>query len=327
MVSKSRREGSHHSYMRSITPLVVECILYIMHIGNLLEDFCNYAKYIKGISDNSIKRYREKNGYFIAFSKISSFDELNHQMVLAFFFYGRVHKKWKATTYRSYYMSLVVFFDWALANGHLKENYVKGIELPKIPKSLPKSLSKSQTVMVLEAALNYPHEANFLRYRNHAIFATFIFAGIRKDELLKLTLDDVDIENKSLFISGKGSKERIVPMSYKLAGILERYLKERQKLHKTCPAFFTSLHLNRGYSDAGLRRLVKCIREASGIYFRPHMLRHTFATLMLEGGCDIYSLSKMMGHSDIKTTTLYLSASAEHLRSQLFKHPLELQNN
>ena len=64
------------------------------------------------------------------------------------------------------------------------------------------------------------------------------------------------------------------------------------------------------------------IRKSSKIVFTIHKLRHTFATLMLEGGCDIYSLSRMMGHSDIKTTTIYLSASAEHLRGQMTKHPL-----
>jgi len=71
-----------------------------------------------------------------------------------------------------------------------------------------------------------------------------------------------------------------------------------------------------------IKRLFAKIKKSSGIYFTPHMLRHTFATLMLEGGCDIYSLSKMMGHSDIKTTTLYLSATVKHLQSQMLKHPL-----
>ena len=64
------------------------------------------------------------------------------------------------------------------------------------------------------------------------------------------------------------------------------------------------------------------IKSTSGVKFTIHGLRHTFATLMIEGGCDIYSLSKMMGHSDIKTTTIYLSASVEHLRDQMKKHPL-----
>ena len=77
-----------------------------------------------------------------------------------------------------------------------------------------------------------------------------------------------------------------------------------------------------GYTNDGLKRLVVQVRKTLGMNFSIHKLRHTFATLMLEGGCDIYSLSKMMGHSDIKTTTIYLSASVEHLRNQMTKHPM-----
>ncbi|MFA7301860.1 MAG: tyrosine-type recombinase/integrase, partial [Candidatus Shapirobacteria bacterium] len=132
-----------------------------------------------------------------------------------------------------------------------------------------------------------------------------------------------DIENLSIFVSqGKGSKDRVVPMSYTLAQSLKRYLLERKRLNKTCPEFFASMNRNHGYTESGMKRLVIQMREASGLKFTVHKLRHTFATLMLEGGCDIYSLSRMMGHSDIKTTTIYLAASAEHLRSQMVKHPL-----
>ena len=121
---------------------------------------------------------------------------------------------------------------------------------------------------------------------------------------------------------GKGSKDRIVPMTYTLAQSLKRYVDERKQLNKTCPYFFTSIHRNSGYTDSGLKRLVIRMRKASGISFTIHKLRHTYGTLMIEGGCDIYSLSKMLGHSDIKTTTIYLSASVEHLRAQMTKHPL-----
>src|SRR3989339_1772714 len=150
------------------------------------------------------------------------------------------------------------------------------------------------------------------------------FAGLRKKELLKLKYTDVDIENLSIFINqGKGSKDRVVPMSYTLAQSLKRYVEERRRLNKTCPEFFTSLNRNVGYTNSGLKRLVEQMKKVSKISFTIHKLRHTFATLMLEGGCDIFSLSKMMGHSDIKTTTIYLAASAEHLRSQMTKHPMD----
>jgi site-specific recombinase XerD len=107
-----------------------------------------------------------------------------------------------------------------------------------------------------------------------------------------------------------------------LAQSLKRYFEERKRLNKTCPEFFVSLNRNCGFTESGLKNLVLKMRQASGLKFTIHKLRHTFATLMLEGGCDIYSLSKMMGHSDIKTTTIYLYASAEHLRAQMTKHPL-----
>src|SRR5581483_11562878 len=144
-------------------------------------------------------------------------------------------------------------------------------------------------------------------------------------ELLNLQLADVDIANLSIFVRrGKGAKDRIVPICLSLAEILQKYAQERGKMRRTCPEFFASSNHNMGLTTEGLRRLIGQIREASGIRFSAHRLRHTFASLMLEGGCDIYSLSRMLGHSDISTTTIYLAASAEHLRSQMTKHPLNL---
>ncbi|MFZ1321997.1 MAG: tyrosine-type recombinase/integrase [Ignavibacteria bacterium] len=210
-----------------------------------------------------------------------------------------------------------------MTEGHITVNPIEKIEVPKLEKRLPSKLTKQDAMKILEIVDNYPYQCKFLRFRNYAIFATFIFTGIRKNELLNLKFTDVDIENLSLFIrQGKGNKDRIIPINYRLAETLQKYLEVRKKAYKTCPEFFTSYTYDMGFTESGIKRLVEKIVKTSGIKFTVHKLRHTFATLMLEGGCDIYSLSKMMGHSDIKTTTVYLAASVHHLREQILKHPL-----
>lgn len=285
--------------------------------------FYDYSSYMRGYSPLTIKRYRQVINYYCNFAKVKEIEEVTDKNVRDLFVYGRTERNWKANTFICYHKSLMVFFRWCVENNYMEKNFIEDIEIPKLEKRIPPKLTKQEALKILEVVYNYPYDYKFLRYRNHAIYSTFVFAGLRRKELLNLRLTDVDIENLSIFINqGKGNKDRVIPMSSTLAQTLERYLEERKRLKKTCPEFFTSLNRNKGFTVTGLRNLTYKIRDVSKIKFSIHKLRHTFATLMLEGGCDVYSLSRMMGHSDIKTTTIYLMASAEHLRSQMTKHPL-----
>jgi len=294
-----------------------------MDIKILAHKFYDYSTYIRGYSKGTTDRYRKIIDPYCTQMHITEIEQVTEENVRKMFYYGRTERKWKPNTYICYYMSLKVFFHWCKDNGYMTVEPMKGLELPKTEKRLPSRLTKQDALRLLEVIYNYPYDYKFLRYRNHAIFSMFLFAGLRKEELLKLKYMDVDIENMSLFIrQGKGNKDRIVPICYTLASTLKRYQEERKRLRKTCPEFFASLNRDLGYTNNGLKRLVEQLKKATGLNFSVHKLRHTFATLMLEGGCDIYSLSKMMGHSDIKTTTIYLSASTELLRSQITKHPL-----
>ena len=294
-----------------------------MDIEILALKFYDYSSYIKGYSKGTIKRYKHIINFYCNFAKVIKIEQVTEENVRALFFYGRTQRGWKSNSFITFRMSLMVFFRWCVLQKYIEKNPVQDVEIPKLEKRLPPKLTKQDTLRLLEIVYNYPYDYKFLRYRNHAIFSTFVFAGLRKNELLHLKCEDVDIENLSLFVrQGKGNKDRVVPISYTLAQTLKRYAEDRKRLNKTCPEFFASLNRNLGYTEDGLKRLTDQMRKASKLNFTIHKLRHTFATLMLEGGCDIYSLSKMMGHSDIKTTTIYLSASAEHLRSQMTKHPL-----
>ena len=294
-----------------------------MEIRTLNEQFCEYSRYIRGYSPDTIRRYRATIGLLQRSAQLTQITECTEEAVRAFFYRGRMEKDWSAGTFVTYHKSLVVFFRWCVQQGHLPANPTDGIEVPKAAKPLPPKLGKQDAMRVLEHVQNAQYPYRFQRYRNHAIVATFMFAGLRKKELLGLNVADVDIEARSIFVRrGKGAKDRLVPMSATLAGILRRYLDDRQRVMKTCPSFFASLNRDKGLTETGLKRLLKRIQEGTGLKVTSHRLRHTFATLMLEGGCDIFSLSRMMGHSDIKTTTIYLAATAEHLRAQMAKHPL-----
>jgi len=197
------------------------------------------------------------------------------------------------------------------------------LPIPKQPKQIPKNLTQDEAERLLDWTKSYTYPYRFDKYRAIAIIATFLFTGVRRSELIHIKMIDIDLENRTLTVRhGKGAKDRMIPLSLSLIEIYEDYLKERDRLGKNCPYFFTAMREDSIMGEKVIPRLVKKLREKSKINFYPHLLRHTFATLMLEGGCDIFSLSKMMGHSDIKTTTIYLSATTTHLKEQIVKHPL-----
>lgn len=296
-----------------------------MDIQILAQKFYDYSIYIRGYSKETLRRYKSIINFYCKFNNLTKIEEVTEDNVRALFYNGRTERGWKPNTFIVFHKTLGVFFRWCIENKYMSINPTEDIEIPKLEKRLPSRLTKQEALRLLEVVYNYPYEDKFLRYRNHAIYSVFIFAGLRKMELLNLKYTDVDIENLSIFVrQGKGSKDRIVPMSYTLAQSLKRYVEERKRRGKVCPEFFVALYPDMGFGDMGLKRLTDKIRKASKINFTIHKLRHTFATLLVESGCDIFSLSKMMGHSDIKSTTIYLSASVEHLRAQIAKHPLNI---
>ena len=295
-----------------------------MDIKSLSEKFYDYSVSIRGYKKDTILRYKNAINVYCKFANINDISQVSEENVRALFYYGRTERNWTPNTFHCYHKSLLVFFRWCIEQGFMtQQNPILAIEKPRIENRLPKKLTKQDTLKLLEIVDNFPWQSKFLRYRNYAMFATLIFCGLRKQELLRLKYSDVDIENLSVFVKlGKGNKDRIIPMSKKLGEILSKYLEERNKLKKTCSEFFVSLNKNVGLGDMGIKNLTTKIRQISGIDFTLHKLRHSYACLMISGGCDIYSLSRMMGHSSISTTQIYLHSSLDELRIQIAKHPL-----
>lgn len=294
-----------------------------MNLQDLCRRFCEHATYFQGRSKATVYMYRASARVFRSITNVLDTSQVTEEKIREFFFVGRTERHWSARTYRVYLSHLRQLFQWCVKGGHMTADPTVGIEVPRLEKKLPAKLSRQDALRILEFVENYPYRTKFVRYRNHALMATMLFAGLRKSETLGLRCADVEFENMTIFVrQGKGAKDRVVPMCSTLASSLARYAEERRKRGKICPEFFASGVLDKGLTSEGLTRLIDEIRTGIGIRFSAHKLRHTFATLMLEGGCDIFSLSKMMGHTDIKTTTIYLAASAEHLRAQITKHPL-----
>ena len=295
-----------------------------MEFLELHHQFCEYCRALKNYRPSTLCGYRRTARLFHNFIGDQQLEAITPETVTAFFFHGRTQRNWATQTFLDYRKELLVFFRWCLANGYISRNPMDGLQKPRLEKRLPRNLTLEQSERLLEITRNLPYSHPFLRARDYAIVAMFIYCGLRASELLHLQFADVNLTNQVLCIrEGKGAKDRVVPLPLRLIPTLREYLAERTRLSKTCPEFFASFYRNQGFTMSGLKRLVERLKVLSHIPFHVHMLRHTFATLMLEGGCDIFALSKIMGHADIKTTTIYLGVSIDHLKQAIQKHPLQ----
>lgn len=293
------------------------------NLTDLHHRFCQHSLAFKGNTPRTIYWFQTDFRMFLKQNPIEEIEELTKEIIENWILYGKLERNWKPQTIKSRLQSMGLFLNWCEQQGYIEDNPCKKIPIPKLPKLLPKHLTTEQAYTLLDWTRNYPYDYKFDRFRSIAIIATFLFTGIRKAELENLKMEDVNIENKMISVrQGKCSKDRIIPLHDKLIIYLADYLKERKRLKKACPYFFTAMRQDTKMGDLVIKRLVKKIRTKSNIYFYPHLLRHTFATLMLEGGCNLYALSQMMGHSDIKTTTIYLAVTESHLKDQIIKHPL-----
>ncbi len=123
---------------------------------------------------------------------------------------------------------------------------------------------------------------------------------------------------------GKCQKDRIVPFGRPLVEALREYLRHRTRLKKSCPHFFAAMRQDSQMGDSVIKRLVTRLRDKSGIYFYPHMLRHTYATMMLQGGANIRAVQELLGHASILSTLPYLHTTTAHLQAQIQKYPLNM---
>ncbi|MEA2410484.1 MAG: integrase/recombinase XerD [Thermoleophilaceae bacterium] len=193
---------------------------------------------------------------------------------------------------------------------------------PRSRGRLPKVLSRDEVGRLLEQ----PRGTSPAALRDRALLETMYACGLRASEAITLELSELDLEDGMLRARGKGSKERIVPVGSKAITTLEAYLatgRPRLVGLRDEPRVFVNLR-GGGLSRQGLYKIVQGHARSAGLEARmsPHTLRHTFATHLLAGGCDLRSLQEMLGHADIGTTQIYTHLSSERLRDVYFDaHP------
>ena len=292
-------------------------------IWRLLLKFLQYAQVIRNYSKYTVTGYKRTINLLIKESDIDEVKQIKTDLLEDWFFKGRLERKWSPSTFQSYHKHINMFCKWLVTKGLLEENPAEKIEKPRLEQKLPRTLSKDQAKLILDTSYHIRYPYKFLKYRNRALIGIMILAGLRRGEAINLKLNHVSLDDKKILIQqGKGNKDRIIPINSHLTEILIAYLKDRDRLKKNSIYFFTGLQGHNQIGTNCINKLIKQIREKTKIDFSAHTLRHAFARLMLEGGCDIYTLSKIMGHSKITTTTIYLSCSNHQMDKAVEMHSL-----
>ena len=294
-----------------------------------INSFLNYLAVEKGFSENTIAAYRNdlhqladfieeeaaRSGSFPSWAGFSRQGMLSYLLNLK-------ERGYAATTVARKVAAAKSFFSFMLAEGNMKDNPTQNVGSPKVGKSLPRPISYSQAMLLLEqpAKLSTP-EAK----RDKAMLELLYATGLRVSELVYLMLKNLNLEQGYVLCQGKGGKERIVPFGHSAQKALREYLhKARPRLLKRDdPSLFLSSR-GRAFTRQGFWKMLKGYGRQAGLEKKisPHVLRHSFATHLLEGGADLRSVQLMLGHSQITTTQIYTHVSRKHLREAYNKyHP------
>lgn len=295
-----------------------------MEISAAIASFATHVKVEKGLSSNTIEAYDRDLAKFAAFGgKRKLTMESVSRDDLVDFLAGLFREKLESKTVARHLVTLRNFFRFALTHELIPSDPTVTLESPKIRRSLPGYLRFEE----IEKLLAQPDEKTALGLRDLAMLEVLYSTGLRVSELTGLKVADLDPKVGCIRCIGKGDKERIVPAGRKAVAIVEKYL--RLSRPKLLPKGVSSgaLFVNRRgrpLTRVGVWKILSTYGKRAGlrVALTPHMLRHSFATHLLERGADLRSVQLMLGHSDISTTQIYTHVVEERLK-QIYKahHP------
>lgn len=288
-----------------------------MNWEHALRDYQHYLRLERGLSDNSITNYSldvQKLMRFLNVNNISlSPEKIDHQTLQQFVY--EASKSLNARSQSRLISGLKSFFNYLLFEDYRVDNPMELMESPKIGRKLPDTLSLSEIDKIIEAIdLSAPEGE-----RNRAIIETLYGCGLRVSELINLKLSDLFFKEGFIKVTGKGEKDRFVPISAYTQKFINIYKDQIRNHLEIKPEATDTLFLNRRGNQltrAMIFTMVRKFTELAGIHKKvsPHTFRHSFATHLLENGADLRAIQQMLGHESITTTEVYVHVDRSHLR-------------
>ena len=295
-----------------------------MEVSAAISSFLTHIRVEKGLSANTVSAYRRD---LMKFSDFAQKRKLSLEAVrsdeLMDFLAGLYRQRLESKSVARHLVSLRNFFRFAQTQELIAEDPSVNLESPKIRRSLPGYLRLEE----VERLLAQPDGKTPFGMRDRAMLEVLYSAGLRVSELIGLRVSDLDTKVGCVRCIGKGDKERIVPIGKKALGMVERYLREARPKLLGKATNSPTLFVNRrggALSRVGVWKILSSYGRRAGlrVALTPHMLRHSFATHLLERGADLRSVQLMLGHADISTTQIYTHVVEERLK-QIYKahHP------
>lgn len=285
-------------------------------MNNLIHEFINYLSVERGLAMNTLESYgRDLRQYsqFLEADDDANLDAVSRNTIVNYMIFLQQQGKATATIARRL-AALKAFYQFLVREKRIKNDPTANLESPKLEKRLPRVL----TVNEVERLLNQPDGAQPPGMRDRAMLELLYATGIRVSELVSLNVSDVNLETGYIKCSGKGSKERIVPLGTLAIQSCREYLeKGRHRLvrDRDETSLFVNHHGHR-LTRQGFWKIVKRYADDAKIEkeITPHTLRHSFATHLLENGADLRSVQEMLGHADISTTQIYTHVTKGRLK-------------
>ena len=295
--------------------------------GMVLADFLSYLEKERGFSAHTVKAYEYDLNRFISFvwhkdqTNIRKFEDIDRDLIRQYLGFEFDHGFSSKTVARRL-AALKSFFNYLMRSERISDNPAIYVKSPKISQSLPNFIDHK----VIDALMESPDVSTEIGVRDRAILELFYSTGMRLNELIMLDISAVDSINQMIKVHGKGGKERLIPFGNKAKLWLEKYLKNRavsfNSAWEKTPLFVNAKggRILRLDVQRSTRKYIE--KFANGKSLGPHILRHSFATHLMDKGADIRAVKDLLGHNSLSSTQVYTHVQPEKMK-EIYKqaHP------